>query len=162
MEIENIKLKRTTSEDPSFQQLILMLDADLRHRNGLLMDVYDKHNVIKRNETVLLAYISKEAAGCGCFKAVDNTSIEIKRMFVHPDFRGRGVSWKILRELENWAKELGYQYTILETGQKQNEAISLYTKVGYSRIPNYGPYKDMPNSLCFGKQLNLFVITLKH
>lgn len=59
----------------------------------------------------------------------------------------------ILKELEIWTKELGYEKTILETGKRQTEAVALYEKCGYKVIPNYGQYSGVENSICFEKQL---------
>ncbi len=74
-------------------------------------------------------------------------------MFVQADYRGKGISKVILGKLEDWAIELGYTKSVLETGKGQPEAIGLYTKHGYSLIENFGQYADMPNSVCFEKRL---------
>ena len=62
-----------------------------------------------------------------------------------------GESYKILAELETWAKELGFQKCILETGNNQPEAIRLYQKCNYKIIPNYGQYEGVETSFCFEK-----------
>ena len=80
--------------------------------------------------------------------------MEVKRMYTLPEFRGQGYAAKILLELENWAKELGYKSCVLETGKRQPEAIQLYKKNGYRIIPNYGQYKGIKNSICFEKILS--------
>ncbi|WP_413666854.1 GNAT family N-acetyltransferase [Mucilaginibacter sp. Mucisp86] len=146
-------LKRTNSDNPDFRLLITELDADLRLRNGEMMDFYDHHNVIEKNNTVVLAYIDDKPAGCGCFKPFDAQSIEVKRMFVRPDARGNGISKMVLTELETWARELGFKSVVLESAGKQVEAHSLYLKSGYERIPNYGQYEGLPYSFCFKKTL---------
>jgi putative acetyltransferase len=133
--------------------LVTQLDTDLRIRNGDMMDIYDKHNVIEYNETVVIAYLNDEPAGCGCFKLFDSEAVEVKRMFVRLKARGNGISKLILSELENWARQLGFESTVLETGGKQAEALSLYPKMGYTSIPKYGPYVDLPDSICFKKML---------
>ena len=76
---------------------------------------------------------------------------EIKRMFVKPEFRGLGIGYSILKELEQWSVELNYVECILETGKKQPEAIRLYQKAGYILIPNYGQYENVENSVCMKK-----------
>ena len=129
------------------------LDADLRHRNGDIMDIYDQHNIIEQNDTVVIAYLNDEPAGCGCFKPYDAESVEIKRMFVQSAARGNGISKLVLTELENWARELGLTFTVLETGSLQTEALALYNKAGYLPILQYGPYVGLPDSVCFKKQL---------
>jgi GNAT superfamily N-acetyltransferase len=148
-----IRLIRTTSDNTDFRNLISQLDADLRDRNGELMDIYDQHNVIEKIDTVIVAYLDDEPAGCGCFKSFDSETVEVKRMFVRAVARGNGISVKVLNELEAWARSLGYKYTVLETGAKQVEALNLYPKAGYASIPQYGPYVDLPDSICFRKSL---------
>ena len=74
-------------------------------------------------------------------------------MYVPPDKRGKGIASLILKELESWAKELDYAKCILETGEKQPEAISLYKKNNYLVIQNYGQYADVISSVCFEKAL---------
>ena len=74
-------------------------------------------------------------------------------MFTKPTCRGKGIATKILIELENWASELGFHSTVLETGKRQPEAINLYLKNGYDIIDNYGQYKGVDNSVCFEKKL---------
>ena len=148
-----VRLKRDNSNNPEFRKLILLLDQDLNGMYGKDQEVYGSHNVIEYIETVVVAYFNNEPAGCGCFKKYDDSTIEIKRMFVKPEFRGKGISKLILNELENWGKQLGYSQTILETGVKQHEAIGLYTKYGYAKIDNYGQYVYMRNSVCMQKNL---------
>lgn len=151
--METVTLKRTNSDNPDFRVLITKLDADLRLRNGDMMDFYDHHNIIEKNDTVVIAYIDDKPAGCGCFKPFDQESIEVKRMFVEPDARGNGISKIVLNELESWARELGFKFAVLESASKQIEAHSLYHKSGYERIENYAPYVDLPYSFCFRKKL---------
>lgn len=74
-------------------------------------------------------------------------------MFTHPSSRGKGVAGKVLSELEKWGKELRARRFVLETGKKQVEAIRLYEKSGFVRIPNYGQYKGIVNSVCFEKNI---------
>ena len=74
-------------------------------------------------------------------------------MFVKPDYRGQKIAAAILSELEKWAMELNVISTVLETGTKQHEAIQLYRKSGYIVVDNYGPYKDLQNSVCMQKSL---------
>jgi len=102
---------------------------------------------------VVVAYENKKAIGCGAFKFHKNKTVEIKRMFVSPLGRRKGIASKVLNELELWAKELGYTKCILETGKQQPEAIELYKKSGYAITPNFGFYENVENSVCFEKKL---------
>ena len=103
---------------------------------------------------LLLPMKSDIPAGCGCFRYFAPETVEIKRMYVRPEFRGRGISRLILAELEKWAAELGYTKSVLETGNQQTEAIHLYHRFGYTEIPNYGNYEGTETSICMSKKLN--------
>lgn len=138
-----------THED--FCALTHALDAELGVRYGKEQALYDQHNVIDPIETALVGYEDDLPVACGCFKKIDDKTVEIKRMFVSPTYRRRGFSSQILRALEAWAAELGFSEARLETGKGQPEAIALYTKMGYAVIPNYGPYVGMENSVCMSK-----------
>lgn len=154
MAAQNILLKRTNSTDPDFRLLITLLDKELNERYGELMQsTYDRYNHIIGIDTVVIAYSNNVPAGCGCFKQFDDTSAEIKRMFVKNTERGQGIAYKILSELELWAKENGFKDAILETGDKQHEAIALYQKLGYVITFNYGQYSDLATSICMRKEL---------
>lgn len=150
-----LNLKRTNSECHDFKKLIRSLDADLTARYGDQQSLFNPFNIIDRIDTIVIAYIGDNPAGCGCFKKFDDNSVEIKRMYVKPEYRGKGVSKQILGELEQWAAESGFTAAVLETGVHQPEAIGLYRKCGYIRIDNYGPYAGMPNSVCFKKILKI-------
>ena len=75
-------------------------------------------------------------------------------MFVHLDYRGKGISKTVLNELEKWAQDNGFKKAILETGTKQFEAIGLYQKSGYKKIDNYGQYAGIETSVCMLKELS--------
>jgi putative acetyltransferase len=147
-----IELRRTSSQDQNFQSLVLLLDKDLSVRDGEDHSFYAQFNKIDKIKEAVVAYQDKEPIGCGAIKRYDDQTAEVKRMFVKPEFRGFGIATKILSALEEWASELGYQYCVLETGQKQPEAIALYKKRGYQIIQNYGQYIGVENSVCMGKR----------
>jgi putative acetyltransferase len=146
-------IKRTNSYDTDFNKLVDELDVDLFQRYPEIQHNYVKLNKVDFLETVVLAFVENKAAACGCFKVYDNESVEIKRMFVKSEFRGKGFSKIVLLELLNWAIELGFKKAILETGSNQPEAIGLYEKSGFIRTENFGNYKHLKNSICFAKIL---------
>ena len=150
-----IEIVRCTTALPEFVELVRGLDADLRGRYGDLQDSYAPHNKVDTIETAVVAREHGEAIGCGCFKAHPHgeATIELKRMFVAPAARGRRIGAQIVGALEQWARELGFQAAVLETGDKQHEAIALYTRCGYARIPNFPPYDSLPASVCMRKNL---------
>lgn len=149
-----LTLQRTTSEDLSFRELVAALNADLAVRNGDANDFFAQFNGLAGLECVVIAYESGIAVGCGAAKPFDSNASEIKRMFVLPGKRGNGIAGAVLAAIEGWCTELGYRKCILETGQKQPEAIRLYQKSGYQQISNFGPYVGVEDSLCFEKHLS--------
>ncbi|MCC9071290.1 GNAT family N-acetyltransferase [Flavobacterium sp. F-65] len=148
-----ITLKRTNSEDIDFINLVVLLNQDLKIRDGEDHDFYNQFNGIDTIKHAIVFYEGEVAIGCGAFREKEKDTAEIKRMFVHPDYRKRGIASTVLKELEIWAAEVDYKYTILETGVNQPEAIALYQKQEYSIIPNYPPYDVMDNSVCMKKTL---------
>ncbi len=78
---------------------------------------------------------------------------EIKKVVVHPSHRGTGLGKRILSGIEDVARELGADSVILQTGDRQPEAVAMYERVGYRRIPVYDPYVPITNSMCFAKDL---------
>lgn len=148
-----VKFKRTTSDDPDFRKLIVALDEDLYQRNGEAQLKYRQYNHVDMIKNVVLVYVDGSAVGCGAFKKFNEESVEIKRMFVYPEMRGRQLAAGMLQELETWAIEEGYATAVLETGLRQVEAVRLYTIAGYSLTENYGQYIGMEESICYRKEL---------
>jgi len=148
-----ISFKRTDSTDKDFRDLVALLDADLKKRDGDDHSFYAQFNGIEKIRNVIVCYIDDEPAGCGAFKEYDPKKVEIKRMYVRPEQRGKGTGLAILKELETWAAELNYPACILETGKKQPEAIRLYQKAGYAITKNYGQYEKIENSVCMEKAI---------
>jgi GNAT superfamily N-acetyltransferase len=148
-----LRILRTNSANHDFIELVALLDADLAIRDGEDHAFFAQFNKIDVIRNVVVACEKDVAIGCGAFKPFDDETAEIKRMFVRPDCRGKGVAVEILSELEKWAREEGFTAAVLETGFKQPEAIRLYEKSGYERIPNYGQYAGVENSVCMRKSL---------
>jgi putative acetyltransferase len=147
-------LKRTNSNDADFQKLVKELDKDLAIRDGEDHAFYAQFNKIDTIKYVVVAFDNETAAGCGAIKEYAPDTMEVKRMFVPVESRGKGIASLVLKELESWAEELGYKKCILETGIKQPEAIGLYKKNSYKVIKNYGQYAEVEDSVCFEKQLD--------
>lgn len=100
-------------------------------------DLYHQFNGINSLKFVVVALSNGLAIACRAIKPFDERRVEVKRMYTSPEFRGRGVAKAVLKELEDWAKELGCDVCVLETGINQQEAIMLYDKIGYKKIANY-------------------------
>jgi len=144
---------RTNSSHPDFRALVIMLDAYLAEQDGEEHHFYAAFNSIATLQHCMVLYKNETAIGCGAFKPFDDTTVEIKRMFILPNYRGHGAATEILISLEQWALELGNRFSVLETGKRMPEAIALYKKNGYDLIENYGQYIDVTNSVCFRKTL---------
>ncbi|MCX6275329.1 MAG: GNAT family N-acetyltransferase [Bacteroidetes bacterium] len=148
-----VSIKRTSSDDFDFRHLVKLLDADLAIRDGKDHSFFSQYNKLDSIKHVVVAYFDNLPAGCGAIKQYDDETMEVKRMFVKPEFRGKGVARAVLTELEKWTAELGYSFCILETGKKQPEAISLYKTSGFELIPNYGQYEKVVTSVCMKKRV---------
>jgi putative acetyltransferase len=148
-----IRIVRTNVTEPDFKMLVALLDADLAERDGEEHSFYDQFNKLDLIKYTLVAYQRELPVACGALKELEPNVMEVKRMYVIPGKRGEGIASKILSELENWARDLGYQKCVLETGKRQPEAMALYTKNGYKIISNYGQYAGIENSVCFEKNL---------
>ncbi|SHI33285.1 GNAT family N-acetyltransferase [Flavobacterium terrae] len=145
-----MNLVKTNSDNLDFKKLSALFDEYLVDIDGDEREFFAFYNNVVL-ENVLVIYENEQAVGCGGFKKYDDTTAEIKRMFVHPNHRNKGIARIILTELENWATEKGFTSYILETSPKLTSAVSLYQKTGYHLIPNYGQYVGVENSICMKK-----------
>ena len=148
-----ITILRTNSDNNLFRDLVRLLDNELAIVDGKDHSFYSQFNKIDKIRYVVVALENDIPVGCGAIKEYEKDTMEIKRMYVAPQFRKKGIASEILSELEKWAGELSCSRCILETGKRQPEAIGLYRKSGYKVIPNYGQYTGIDNSVCFDKDL---------
>lgn len=121
---------------------------------------YDVEKLIEQGVEFFVLYEDGAAAGCGGVQLFGEPSGggdsygEIKRMYVRPGFRGRGYAKKMLERLEGVAAARGYRKVRLEVGVSQPEALGLYERTGYYKIPPFGDYWDDPLSLFYEKRLD--------
>jgi putative acetyltransferase len=148
---------RISIEDPHAEEARELVDelfAELVERYG---DdgggAFQVEDVTGPGSCFLIARQDGRAIGCGALRNLGEGVGEVKRMYVRPAARGRGLGNRILEELERGARLLGYDKLRLETGLPQPEAIRLYERAGYHRIVNYGTYKGDPRTLSFEKEL---------
>ena len=141
-------------------RLVRALDAEVNHRYpGLVIHALDPAQVAGgRGVFVVARTEGGNAVGCGALRPLLLEGVEacgeLKRMYVAPQHRKRGLARRILRHLEGLAVErFGYRAMRIETGTLQPEAIGLYESDGYKRIPTFGEYSDDPTSVCFEKRL---------
>ena len=147
-----MKIIESNTADPLFLQLEKLLDEELHREFPGEMGQYTRHNKFNTPIKTILIFEKDIPIACGAIKELGD-HIEIKRMFVHPSQRGKGISKLMISELKKLGKKLGYEYAILETGIKLNKAVSLYQSSGYQSIPNYGPYTHLESSICMKKEL---------
>lgn len=114
---------------------------------------YILYNQLDDIHNVIVAYDDDIPVGSVSFKKYDDECAEVKRVFVKEEYRNKGIANELMELLENTAREQGYRYLILESGAPLVAAMALYRKIGYKVIPNYGQYREMPNSICMKKEL---------
>lgn len=155
-----MKLNYTDAKNSDFKNLCMQLDQYLNNTNGEQQNtIYDQYNHTDDLHSVVMIYDNKIPIACiGIKKYVPLedekklvNSVEIKRMFVKSEYRGQGLAKTMIDALETKAKTDGFKKMMLETGMKMNSAIGLYTSCGYQKIDNYGPYKELSDSVCMCK-----------
>jgi putative acetyltransferase len=136
--------------------LIQALNAELEGRYpeaGANHFRLDPEEVGPGRGAFVVAYAAGEPVGCGAVRRLDPDVAEIKRMYVIPTLRGRGIAGRVLSVLEDEARALGVERLVLETGVRQPEAIALYQRFGFADIPAFGEYIGSALSVCMGKAL---------
>jgi putative acetyltransferase len=135
------------------RELIAELDAVLNpHYPPESRHGYSVEKLIQQGVAFFVIFQDGAAAGCGGVQLFE-TYAELKRMYVRPQFRGLGLGKRLLTHLSEHAAERGIPLLRLETGISQTEAIGLYQRFGFKRIPPFGDYREDPVSLCFEKSL---------
>jgi putative acetyltransferase len=151
-----VDIRRAEITSPIVQQLILALNAELEEmypEEGANHFRLDADEVADGRGAFLVAYRDGQAVGCGAVRRNDVHVAEIKRMYVIPKERGRGIARQVLNALESEARQLGVRRLVLETGLRQVEALALYRRAGFVEIPLFGEYIDSPLSVCMEKDL---------
>lgn len=151
-----IQVRREDILSPTAQHLIHSLNAELESRypeEGANFFRLDPDEVSEGRGGFFIAYADKLPVGCGAIRRIEPTVAEIKRMYVAPGNRGRGIGGKILTELEAEALRLAVHRVVLETGPRQPEAIAIYKRAGFVEIPLFGEYVDPRYSFCMAKNV---------
>lgn len=149
-------LRRARLEEPVVRSLVAALDAELLARypeDGDGFFALDEADVEEGKGAFVVAIDGAEVLGCGAIRTLDSARAEVKRMYVVPSARGRGVARFVLAALEAEATRLGKARIVLETGIRQPEAIALYRSEGYAETDRFGDYPDSPRSVWMGKDL---------
>ena len=120
----------------------------IRNREGFV-----PYNISANITRVLIAYVEGVPAGCVGLKTYSENEIEIKRLWVDPEYRGNHIADELMDRIEKRAKYFGYEKAILQTRPQMGAAVSLYLKRGYVLINNYPPYDKLEGAICFSKTL---------
>ncbi len=149
-----MKIVAADPADVHAMELIRAMDDDNRQRYpGEPVFGIDADGFVDRGGVFLIGYVDGKPAASGALRPLEDGSVEVKRMFVHSEYRGRGLSRSMLAELESIASGDGFRVMRLETGVAQPEALSLYRSAGFSATSLYGPYVGSRFSVCFAKPL---------
>jgi len=151
-----ITIQRVELLSPAAQALIAALNAELSSiypEQGATHFRLDPDEVADGQGAFLVATRAARPVGCGAVRRIDGRTGEIKRMYVSPEERGRGLSRLLLDALESEARALGLSRLVLETGARQLAALALYERAGFSRIAPFGEYIGSPLSVCMAKDL---------
>jgi GNAT superfamily N-acetyltransferase len=154
---ERLTITPERLSSPDAQLLIARLNAELCERYPKPEDRHfelAEAQVSKGRGVFVVARLDGDAVGCGALRQLDRVTGELKRMYVARDARGHGVGGRLLAELERHARLLGLRRLVLETGERQHEAMGLYTGAGFERIHCFGEYADSPVSVCMEKSLD--------
>jgi putative acetyltransferase len=141
-------------EDPELTTLVVAQQRELREADGGLDG---QVTVVRDGASYLVAVVHGRAVACGAWQALEAGVAELKRMYVRPAFRGRGIARQLVVALEEEALAVDRPVVRLETGTYLPAAIALYRSVGYRPIPAYGEYVGNPYSVCFEKHLAVLV-----
>lgn len=146
---------RTDGKNEDFIENCCLLDMDLDRRVGrqIKREKYQKFNQLDEIREAIVVYDHGRAVGGGAIRRYDDENVELKRVFVQNEYQGQGIGSRLVSLLIEWAAQLGYRRMILETGELLAESCAVYKKLGFEVIPNYGPYADMPESLCMAKEI---------
>jgi putative acetyltransferase len=134
---------------PGLQELLEAQQREIIAAEGDDAIVYPLHGGIQ----FVLASLNGVPVACGALQPLEPGVAEVKRMYVRPDHRGRGLSRAILAAIEARAARTGVRTLRLETGRGLPAALKLYGSSGYTQIPSYGEYVGNPESVCFEKRL---------
>ncbi len=111
------------------------------------------YNLSESISDVLLAYMDGVAVGCAGLKKYNDSDVEIKRVWVEPDYRGRHIATELMDRIEDKAREMGFKRAVLQTRPIMEDAVGLYEKRGYELIGNYPPYDKLEGAICMALNL---------
>ena len=145
-------LRWSNAGDPAFLTLTNALDAYMQGMLGAKQAAFAPYNLLDKTQEALLVYDGDQAVACAALKRHVDGSAELKRVFVLPEYRNRGLARLLLAAMEARAREYGCPMLRLETNPAFTAAVRLYESDGFTRTEPFGPYCGMC-TLCMGKAL---------
>lgn len=148
-----MELRFVSPKSTDYKRLADALDA---YYYTLVGDVQDRYKDVNRPENMnclIVAYAGDKAVACGAWKHVDEQTAEVKRIYVCPEYRRRGIASALIQTLEDHIACSGYQQALLETARTTGDSHALYFSLGYKEIPYYGSPAGAENCRCFLKEL---------
>jgi GNAT superfamily N-acetyltransferase len=141
-------------DDPLAQHLIEQVQQEyVRRYGGRDAAKVEPAEFLPPRGLFLVAEVDGVPAGCGAWRALPSGQAEIKRVYVEPAFRRRGIAQLVVAALEVGAAAAGHAEVVLNTGREQPEALGLYAELGYRPVPGYGTYACAPGAVFLGKAL---------
>lgn len=111
------------------------------------------YNISDNIQSVIIAYLNEYPVACAGTKEYSESDVEIKRVWVEPQYRNRYIATEMMQMIEMEAEQSGYKRAILQTREIMTDAVKLYSKLGYYLIDNYPPYDKLSGAICFAKDL---------
>jgi len=149
-----VTLRALPYDDPLAQYLVEAVQQEYVQRYGGRDEaVVEPGEFLPPQGLFLVAEVDGEPAGCGAWRAMPGGGAEIKRVYVEPAFRRRGVARLVVAALEGSAAAAGHPEVVLNSGREQPEALALYADLGYRPVPGYGVYACAPGAVFLGKRL---------
>jgi GNAT superfamily N-acetyltransferase len=146
-----VLIEQRPSDDSELAALVVDQQVELRVRDGGSESMVSRADPAAR---YLVAVLGGDAVACGGIQSLDIDTAELRRMYVRPAYRGRGIAKRMLTALEEFAASRGHAVLRLEAGVHFIEAIALYLSAGYRPIPRFGRYLRNEYSRCFEKRLD--------
>jgi len=153
--MSSLEFRWTNGTDPAFQKFYLITEE---YYSNLVGGVENRKSFIPFNfsesvQDVLVAYMDGVPVACAGLRKYSESDIEIKRVWVAPEYRGHHIATDLMKKIEDKAKRQGFLRAILQTRELMHSAVELYEKLGYYRINNYPPYDKLDGAICFAKEL---------
>ena len=153
--MSNLEFRWTNGTDTAFQKFYLITEE---YYSNLVGGVENRKSFIPYNisasvQDVLIAYMDDVPVACSGLRKYSESDIEIKCVWVEPEYRGHHIATEMMIRIEDKVKRQGFRRAILQTREQMNSAVELYEKLGYDRINNYPPYDKLDGAICFAKEL---------